>query len=73
MTDHRLTVADLQAAGYCLKGARRRCRELDLDFRALVREGLPFAELEPLEDMAVQRALTFARKRIAKEEMADGR
>ncbi|MEP2533545.1 hypothetical protein [Shimia sp.] len=63
----RLTIGDVRQAGYCVSGARRRCRELNLDFKMLVREGLPFDVLEPLEDPAVRRSLAVARKRIAEE------
>jgi hypothetical protein len=71
MTD-KLLIGDVRKAGYCLKGVRERCALLDLDFRQLVKEGLPFSELEPIEDDAVQRSLAVARQRIEKEAQ-DGR
>lgn len=70
MTDQlvpTLTVNDCREAGYCVKGVRRRCNELGLDFRAFARGGFPFADVEHLDDIAVQRSLVVARKRIEME------
>lgn len=59
----RVTINDCRAAGYCVAGVRRQCRLLGLDFRQLVREGLPISEVEHLDDNAVQRSIAVARAR----------
>lgn len=62
-----LTIHDCRKAGYCVKGCRRRCAELDLDFKLLCREGLPLDELEELgrADVQIRRSCEVARERIA--------
>lgn len=67
MTD-RLTINDCRKAGYCVAGAKRRCDELGLSFRALVGEGLVISEIEGIEDHNLQRSLEKARERIAAKE-----
>jgi len=37
---------DLRELGYCSWGARRVCRQSDLDFRKLLREGLTLDEIQ---------------------------
>lgn len=60
MTD-RVTISDVRAAGYCLRGARRHCETLGVDFRRLVREGIPISEIEDMDDAVVQAVLRRAR------------
>lgn len=40
MTDSRVTIQDIIAAGYCASGARRWFRANNLDFAAFLRDGL---------------------------------
>lgn len=61
----KLHVSDIRAAGICMSGTRTKCRELDLDFRALVKVGLPLEQVEKIEDPHVQRCVAFAKERIA--------
>lgn len=63
--DDLVTIHDARAAGYCAKGVRRRCRELGIDMRRLVRHGIPVAELEALNDDACRRSIEQMRKRVA--------
>lgn len=62
----RLNLADCRAAGYCVRGTKRRCADLGVDFRKLMGEGVPFEELEPLGDGDVNRCISFARDRIGR-------
>lgn len=64
MTD-KLTIQDVRRAGYCVRGARAHCKLIGVDFKQLIRDGIPFAELEPMQDRTVQKSLEEARKRIA--------
>lgn len=63
-----LTIHDCRKAGYCVKGCRRRCDELGLDFKLLCGEGLPLEELEELgkSDVQIRRSCEAARERIAR-------
>ncbi len=61
---NRLMIADIRAAGYCVSGALKHADRLGLDRRLLVREGLPFEQVEDIDDHNLQRSLDFARKRI---------
>lgn len=63
MTD-RLTINDCREAGYCVSGVRRACESFGVDFRTLVKEGVPLSKLESIEDANLQRAIAVARKRI---------
>lgn len=63
----RVTITDVRAAGFCLSGARRHCADLGLDFRALVREGLPVADLEQIDDALVRGCLDAARERESRD------
>lgn len=61
-----VTIADCRAAGYCIRnGVRPKCEALGLDFRTLVREGLPLSAVEGIEDSQVQRIIRFAKMRMA--------
>jgi len=64
-----LTVNDCRKAGYCASGIRRRCRELNLDDRKFFLEGgLPIDELRHFDDVAIQRSIAEAEKRIAQKD-----
>jgi hypothetical protein len=53
-----ITAADVRAAGYCLHiGARRWCSRHGVDFRRLMREGIPVAELGHINDVMLSRIL----------------
>jgi hypothetical protein len=53
MSGERLTMADLRAAGFCAAGVRAFCARHALDYRELLRAGLPFDVLEPIGDAMV--------------------
>jgi hypothetical protein len=57
----RVTITHVREAGYCLTGARRHCAALGLDFRRLVRDGLPICEVEGIDDALVQEIVNRAR------------
>ena len=61
-----MTLADTRNAGYCVRGSRRRCVELGLDFKTFVREGFPVEQMEALEDAEITRSLEFTRARLNK-------
>ena len=68
MTD-RVTINDCRAAGYCIvNGVKPKCAALGLDFRKLVREGLPLSSVESIEDAQVQRIVAVAKNRISENE-----
>lgn len=60
MTD-RVTITHVRAAGYCLSGTRRHCATVGVDFRRLVKEGIPISEIETVEDALVQEIIKRAR------------
>lgn len=60
-----LTMADCRKAGYCARGVIARLQQLGFEKYRIVREGIPFDELEVFEDAQVQRAIDEAKKRIA--------
>lgn len=67
MTDEKVTIQDCRDAGFCIaNGVRPMCGALGLDFRKLVKEGLPLADIEKIDDVKVRRAVEIARRRIAK-------
>jgi hypothetical protein len=59
----RVTIADVRAAGFCLSGARKHCQAVGVDFRRLVREGIPLSEVETIDDELVQRIVATTRER----------
>lgn len=61
--DGHITLADCREAGYCGRGVREKFDLLGLDFRRLVKEGIPVEELRHIDDAQVQRLV----------EMIDGR
>lgn len=60
MTEPRVTVTTLRKARLCVKGSRRQCEVLGLDFKRLVKEGLPVSELREIDDAVVQRCVRIA-------------
>lgn len=53
--DGRMTLADCREAGYCGRGVREKFDLLGLDFRRLVKEGIPVEELRHIDDAQIQR------------------
>lgn len=66
MSDHRLTMADIRKAGFCVKDSVLHAQRLGLDHRELILKGLPIADVEHIEDANLQKSLVKARERIAK-------
>ena len=65
MSDERLTAQDCLDVGFCLRrGVKPACELHGVDFKRLVREGIPLAELAELKDVNVDRAVRRARERI---------
>ena len=60
---NRLTVQDCRDCGYCVKGIREHCSLLGVDFRRMVREGIPLTEIEGLDDAIAQKCIARARER----------
>lgn len=65
ITNPNMTIADCRNAGYCVKGCKKRCEELGLDFKVFMREGFPVAEMEKLDDAEIQNSLVKTRARLA--------
>jgi len=59
----RVTVDDYRAAGLCSSGVRRACTTFGIDFRRLVREGIPIVEIEHIDDANLQNVITKAKER----------
>lgn len=57
----RVTIHHCRKAGFCLTGVRRHCATVGLDFRQLVKEGLPVADLENINDAAIMRCVEIAK------------
>lgn len=60
----RVTITDCRKAGFCVSGLRQHCATLGLDFRRLVKEGLPISEIEGIDDANVQRCIAVAKGEI---------
>lgn len=57
----KITVDHIQAAGYCVTGARRFCHEHGLSLKKLIWEGgLDSEELEKIDDEMVREILRVA-------------
>lgn len=56
-------IADIRAAGYCVKGARKWFELHDLDFKAFLRDGIPAAELVEKGDALAKRVVEMKRVR----------
>lgn len=63
MSEAVLTIQDCRASGFCVKGVRKKCPEIGVDFKRLIKEGIPVPELEHIEDHHLQAALEKARER----------
>lgn len=71
MSNDVLTIGDIRKAGYCVrKGAKAKCDALGLDFKRLIREGLPLEEMRAIDDLHVQTSVKQADARIAAEKAA---
>jgi hypothetical protein len=63
----RLTIQDCRDAGFCINpGVKAACKLHGIDFRQLVKEGVPLEQVENLNDINVQRAVGIAKNRIEK-------
>lgn len=62
MAGGRVTMTEMRELRYCAAGVRTWCREHGLDFRTLATEGIPFEQVEPIDDHFAQTALALARK-----------
>ena len=63
----KLTIQDCRDAGFCIHpGVKEACRKYNIDFRKLVKEGIPLEQVENLPDANVKRAVGIAEKRIKK-------
>ena len=62
-----LTIHDCRKVGFCVKGVKRACSVHGVDFKAMVREGVPLSDMEKLDDVNVKRACDRARERISNE------
>ena len=57
-----ITAADIKSAGYCLHiGARRWCAAHGIDFRRLMREGIPVADVAHIDDAMLALILEIKR------------
>lgn len=61
-----VTIDDCRAAGYCVSGVRRHCVTIGIDFRQLVRSGIPVEDAEKINDAAVQRIVAKTKERLSK-------
>lgn len=59
----RVKIHHIRNAGHCLPGVRKHCQSIGVDFRRLVREGIPISEVEHIDDILVQDAIRRARKK----------
>lgn len=57
----RITTDHTSAVDYCQRGTFASCKKLGIDYRRLVKEGIPIEELEHIDDEMVQRVLRIAR------------
>lgn len=66
----KLTVSDVRAAGFCVKGLREWFRDnnAEIDFKTFLKEGVDLSYAETLEDPLVKRAVEIAKERAAREE-----
>jgi flavoprotein len=65
MINQNMTIADCRNAGYCVRGCKKRCAELGLDFKVFMREGFPVEQMAQLDDAEIVRTLVITRARIA--------
>ena len=62
MTEPRLTVQHLRQLKFCPSGARQWCERHGLDWRQLVREGLPISQIEAVGDAFAMHASQLVRE-----------
>ena len=63
MSDIRIRAKHLRTQGFCLvPGARDWCAMHGIDFRRLVKEGIPIGEVEQIDDLFCRRAIEQAKK-----------
>ncbi|RID91881.1 hypothetical protein D2N39_11640 [Gemmobacter lutimaris] len=72
MTEVRVHPRHSRTAEYdfCFRGLRRKARELGIDFKRFVQEGIPASELEHIEDAGLKMMIETAKKEAAQ---ANGR
>lgn len=58
----RVTTKHLRKAGWCASGIRTWCGHNGIDFRRLVKEGIPISEIEHRTDVQTQTAIRIARE-----------
>ena len=58
----RVTIQHVRRAGWCMSGVRPYCQRVGIDFRRLVREGIPISEVEGVDDHMIQTAVEIAKK-----------
>ena len=68
MTD-KLTVSDVRAAGFCVRGLRRwyEDQQFEVPFREFLRDGVPLEMARGFGDPQIDRAVKEAEARIARE------
>ncbi len=73
MTKGKVTINDVRAVGFCVRGVKTHYESLglDLSFRDFLKHGMDIEDAEKIEDAQVQRAVDHAKKRTA-QEMTDG-
>lgn len=63
MSDVIVRSKHLRAAGFCLiPGVRDWCKQHNVDFRRLMKEGIPASELEATGDLFAKKAVEQAKK-----------
>jgi len=67
MSDRRITLADVRAAGFCAWGLRKFTDRHGLDLRVLVREGIPESQVQHIRDARLDEVREKARARWEKE------
>jgi len=64
MTDElRIHVSHGRELGICVSGQRRFCKAHGLDFKKLLREGIPVSEVEKIDDSFCARVIAHARSK----------
>jgi hypothetical protein len=52
----------IEAAGFCVRGARAKAKALGLDWRRFVSSGIPVEEIRHIDDVQVQRMIEVAER-----------
>lgn len=63
MTDPVIRIADIRAAGFCVKGARNWFELHGLDFKAFLRDGMPASTLIEKGDGLAKKVVEHRRNR----------